>query len=183
MEHGTVGRPTTTEVVALLDTSEAVTFGYSRHIDIIVDREYIRQNLVSDVHFPSVCTQSNFAEKPNRVRPSLPEVPFPRFADALRRRQLNQPELGRLITFFAGSLPLDYDARPRLQDCHRRDVSIFPEDLRHTEFLAENCFHHVRPLSVVSRQLSVADHPLGRTADDGPRTTDVFTSYVPSQTP
>ena len=155
MEHGTVGRTTTTKVVPLLNTSEAATFGYSRHIDIIVYREYIRQNLVSDVHFPSVRTQSNFAEKTNRIRPSLPEVPFPRFADALRRRQFNQPELSRLITFFAGGLPLDYDARPCLQDCHRRDVSIFPEDLRHTEFLAENCFHHVRQLSVVSCHLPI----------------------------
>ena len=97
MEHGTVGSPTTTKVVPLLNTSEAATFRHPRHIDIIIYREYIRQNLVSDVHFPSVRTQSNFAEKTNRVRPSLPEVPFPRSADTLRRRQLNQPELGRLI--------------------------------------------------------------------------------------
>src|SRR5208337_1112526 len=136
MEHGTVGRPTTPKVVPLLNTSEAVTFGHSRYIDIIVYREYIRQNLVSDVHFAGVRTQSNFAEKPNRVRPSLAEVPFPRSADALRRRQLNQPELGRLITFFAGGLPLDYDARPRLQDRHRGDVSIFPEDLRHAQLFS-----------------------------------------------
>jgi hypothetical protein len=155
MEHGTVGRPATPKVVPLLNTSEAATFGHSRHIHIIVYREYIRQNLVSDVHFPRVLTQSNFAEKTNRVRPSLPEVPFPRFADALRRRQLNQPELGRLITFLPAGLPLDYDARPRLQDRHRGDVSIFPEDLRHAEFLAENCFHHVRQLSVASCQLPI----------------------------
>src|SRR5208337_2409688 len=174
MEHGTVGRATTTEVVPLLNTSEAVTFGYPRHIDIIVYREYIRQNLVADVHFPSVLTQSNFAEKTNRVRPSLPEVPFPRSADVLGRRQLNQPELGRLITFLPGGLPLDYDARPRLQDSHRSHVPVFREDLRHTEFLAENCFHHVRQFS--RRGGSVAAPPLQRT-------TDVFTSCAPSQTP
>ena len=143
MEHGTVGPTTTAEVVSLLNTSEAATFGHSRHIDIIVYREYIRQNLVSDVHFSSVHTQSNFAEKTHRIRPSLLEMPFPRSGDALRRRQLNQPELGRLITFVPGSLALDYDARARLQDCHRGDVSVFPKDLRHTEFLTENCFHHV----------------------------------------
>ena len=54
MEHGTVGRTTTTEVVPLVNTSEAVTFGHSRHIDVVVLGENIRQNLVPDVHFPSV---------------------------------------------------------------------------------------------------------------------------------
>ena len=31
-------------------------------------------------------TQANFAEKTNRVRPGLLEMPFPRSVDALRRR-------------------------------------------------------------------------------------------------
>ncbi len=91
MEHGTVGSPTTTKVVPLLNTSEAVTFGYSRNIDEVVYREYIRQNLVSDIHFADIRTQSNFAEKTNRVRASLLEMSFPRSVHALRRRQLNQP--------------------------------------------------------------------------------------------
>ena len=166
MEHGTVRPAATAEMMSLVDTSEAITFGYSRDINVVVLGENIRQNLVSNVDFASLRSQPNFAEKTHRVRAGLLEMPFPRPVHVFRRRQLNQPELGRLIPFFARGFPLHHDARPCLQDGHRSDVSVFPEDLRHAEFLAKDCFHHVRSLSVVRRPLPIIRFGEQRTTDN-----------------
>jgi hypothetical protein len=149
MEHGTVGGATATKVVTLLETSKAPAFGHSSDIDVVVHGEDIRQDLIPHVDFSCVRTQSNLPKKPNWVRPSLLEMPFPRPVNTLWRRQLNQPQLGCLISFSPGGLPLHDDARPCLQNSHGPDVSIFSEDLRHTQLFAEYRFNHVRPFSIV----------------------------------
>ena len=50
-------------------------------------------------------------------------------------------QLDRLIAFLLGSLLLNDGAGTRLNDGDGNDLAVFVEDLRHANFLADDCFH------------------------------------------
>src|SRR5437868_12531347 len=95
------------------------------------------------------------------ARASLLEVAAHRLVDVLQRDRpiFNQPELHRVVTVTTcGHLLLHHDARPRLDDRHRRDRAIFGEQLRHPNFAPDDSINHLepRPMSKVQCLMSKA---------------------------
>src|SRR5215472_9627671 len=117
----------------LVKTRKASAFGDPDNVYVLLRTKLIYEYLVSDFDFRIAGIQPHFAEETGGDCASTLEMTLHCLGHALRRGDLDQPDLHCLVSILGGSLALNHNARPGLQNRRRQGVSALRKDLRHAQ--------------------------------------------------
>ena len=95
----------------------------------------IYEHFVSDFDFRIAGAQPHFTEEAGGDSTSALEMALHCLGHAPGRGNFDQPDLHCLVSILGGSLALNHNARPRLQNRRWQGVSALRKDLRHAQLL------------------------------------------------
>ena len=130
---GTAGVP------ALHNALVAVTLGGAGHVNKVALVERVGLNDVADVQLGGVL-QVELAQVLLGSHARLVQVAHLGLGQ-LALGDILEAQLHSGVAFLLGSLLLDDGAGARLDNGDGDDLAVFVEDLRHTDFLANDCLH------------------------------------------
>ena len=126
-------------VPTLHDALIAVTLGGAGHVNEVALFESVRLDDVADVQLGGV-VQVELAEILLGSHARLVQVTHLGLGQ-LALGDVLKAQLHSGVAFLLGSLLLDNGAGTRLNNSNGDDLAVFVEDLRHTDFLANDCLH------------------------------------------
>src|ERR1035441_9364779 len=143
VEHGSVRAFAAAEMVALDHAGEPAALADADHIHLVLGLELIHQHLVAGLEIVVAGAQRELAHELGALHAGLLEMAGGGLVDAPRLHEFEQAQLHRVIAVGSGRLALHHHAGTRLQQRHRHGLSVRPEHLRHSYFLAKDSWAHL----------------------------------------